>query len=184
MKMAVTPVLFEQIEKFHCLNPSTTQVPSDYMLPRVTCLKTCLEVSQLWYEITPKTRNIWFDGQWGLLVYHLSIQKIYVTSLVEFSTLLERRGEVWTSCHQTQRYKLDTNALFDQSLYKLNGWLNISCFSSPESHPVSWEASGEHQWPVWGGHHRLCADHGQVSGGKCRLWQAADHQEGEGRQGE
>ena len=23
--MAVTPVLFEQIEKFHCLNPSTTQ---------------------------------------------------------------------------------------------------------------------------------------------------------------
>ena len=29
------------------------------------------------------------------------------------------------------------NALFDQSLYKMNGRLNVSCYSSPESHPVS-----------------------------------------------
>ena len=64
------------------------------MWPRVTCLKTCLKVSQLLHEITPKTLIIWFDGQWGLLLYPL--MKTYVTSLVEFSTLLELCGEVCT----------------------------------------------------------------------------------------
>ena len=100
-KMAITPVLFEQIEKFQCLKVSTTQGLSAGTLrlhtwPHVTCLKTCLKVSQLWHEITPKTGLIWFDGQWGLLVYPLGLQKTYVTSLVKFSTLLELRGEVCT----------------------------------------------------------------------------------------
>ena len=45
-------------------------VPSDYTWPRVTCLKSCLKVCQLWGAITPKTRE-------------------------EFSTLLELCGEVW-----------------------------------------------------------------------------------------
>ena len=43
--MAVTPVLFEQIEKFHCLNPSTTQGLSTGTLRLhvacVTCPQMC-----------------------------------------------------------------------------------------------------------------------------------------------
>ena len=62
-------------------------MPSEYTWAHVTCPKTCLKVSQLWRKITPKTWLIWLDGQWGLLVYPLSLQKTYVTSPVKFSTL-------------------------------------------------------------------------------------------------
>ena len=67
-------------------------------MARVTCQQTCLEVSQLWSPISPKTRLIWFDGQWGRLVYPLNLQKTYVTSLGKFVTLLELCGEVCSSC--------------------------------------------------------------------------------------
>ena len=53
--MAITPVLFELIEKFNCLKLSTTQGLSTGTL---TCLKMCLKVSQLLHEITSKTRII------------------------------------------------------------------------------------------------------------------------------
>ena len=57
----------------------------------------------LYLSITSKfvikdTTTIWFDGQWGLQVYPLSLQKTYVTSPEEFSTLLELRGEVCLFC--------------------------------------------------------------------------------------
>ena len=46
--MAITPVLFEQIEKFHCLKVSTTQgLSAGNTWPCVMCLKMCLKVSQL-----------------------------------------------------------------------------------------------------------------------------------------
>ena len=90
--------IVEQIEKFHSLNISTTQGLSagTLRLHLATCHvpETCLKVSQLWHGKTQKTRLIWFDGQWGLQVYPLSLQKTCVTSLGEFSTLLELRGEV------------------------------------------------------------------------------------------
>ena len=74
--MPVSPVLIAQIEKFHCLNPSTPQGLStgNLRLHVATCLKTCLKVFQLWHEITQKTRIIWFNCQWCLLVYPLSLQ--------------------------------------------------------------------------------------------------------------
>ena len=46
-KMAITPMFFEQIEKFQCLKLSTAQGPAHGALRRqvahVTCLETCLK---------------------------------------------------------------------------------------------------------------------------------------------
>ena len=89
---------FEQIEKFLCLKPSTTQGLSRGIfrthVARVTCPETCLKVCQLQGPKSPKTGLIWFDSQLGLLVGPLSFQKIYVTPMGEFSTLIEATGEV------------------------------------------------------------------------------------------
>ena len=51
-KMAITPLLVDQIEKFQCLELSTAQGLSTGVLrshvAHVTCPQTCLEVSQLY----------------------------------------------------------------------------------------------------------------------------------------
>ena len=51
-KMAITPLLIDQIEKFQCLELSTAQGLSHGVLrshvAHVTCPQTCLEVSQLY----------------------------------------------------------------------------------------------------------------------------------------
>ena len=51
-KMAITPLLIDQIEKFQCLELSTAQGLSPGVLrshvAHVTCPQTCLEVSQLY----------------------------------------------------------------------------------------------------------------------------------------
>ena len=50
-KMTITPLFFEQIEKFQCLKVSTTQGLSTGTLSlhvaRVTCPETCPKVSEL-----------------------------------------------------------------------------------------------------------------------------------------
>ena len=52
IKMAITPLIVDQIEKFQCLELSTTQGLSTGVLrshvAHVTCPQTCLEVSQLY----------------------------------------------------------------------------------------------------------------------------------------
>ncbi len=54
-KMAITPMFFEQIEKFQCLKLSTTQGPAHGTLRRrVTCPETCLKVFQLLGKKSPK----------------------------------------------------------------------------------------------------------------------------------
>ena len=97
-KMAVSPMFFEQIEKFQCLKLSTTQGPAHGTLSRhvarVTCPETCLKVFQLLGQKSPKDGLIWFDWQWGLLICPLGLLKTYVTSLGEFSKLIEACGEV------------------------------------------------------------------------------------------
>ena len=51
-KRAITPMFFEQIEKFQCLESSTTQGLSHGIfrtnVARVTCPETCLKVCQLY----------------------------------------------------------------------------------------------------------------------------------------
>ena len=51
-KMAITPLLVDQIEKFQCLELSTAQglLPGvlRFHVAHVTCPQTCLEVSQLY----------------------------------------------------------------------------------------------------------------------------------------
>ena len=58
-KMAITPMLFEQIEKFQCLKLSTAQGPAHESLrshvARVTWPQTCLEVSQFFCPKSQKT---------------------------------------------------------------------------------------------------------------------------------
>ena len=57
--MAITPMFFEQIEKFQCLKLSTAQGPAHGHLRRhvgrVTWPQTCREVSQLFCPKSPKT---------------------------------------------------------------------------------------------------------------------------------
>ena len=52
MKMAITLLIVDQIEKFQCLELSTAQGPSPGVLrfhvAHVTCPQTCFEVSQLY----------------------------------------------------------------------------------------------------------------------------------------
>ena len=61
-KRAITPVSFEQIEKFQCLSLSTPQGLSHGTfrthVARVTCPETCLKVFQLLGQKSPKTRII------------------------------------------------------------------------------------------------------------------------------
>ena len=54
----------------------------------------CLKVCQLFGQKSLKTWLIWFDGQWGLLVWPLTFSKIYATLLDQFSKLIEPPGEV------------------------------------------------------------------------------------------
>ena len=62
IEMAITPTFFEQIEKFLCLKLSTTPGPSHGIprrhVTRVTCPKTCLEVSQLFCPKSLKTLHV------------------------------------------------------------------------------------------------------------------------------
>ena len=51
----VSQIIFISRELMH-LSSNKPISPSEY-----TCPETCLKVSQLWREITPKTRIIWFD---------------------------------------------------------------------------------------------------------------------------
>ena len=57
--MAISPMFFEQIEKFQCLKLSTAQGPAYGTLRRhvacVMCLQTCLEVNQFFGQKSPKT---------------------------------------------------------------------------------------------------------------------------------
>ena len=47
--MTVTPVLFEKIEKFHCLNPSSTQgLPTGTLRLHVATCHVCENVSSSW----------------------------------------------------------------------------------------------------------------------------------------
>ena len=52
IRMAITPLIVDQIEKFQCLELSTAQGLSTGVLrshvAHVTCPQTCLEVSQLY----------------------------------------------------------------------------------------------------------------------------------------
>ena len=52
MKMAIPPLIIDQIEKFQCLELSAAQGLSPGVLrshvAQVTCPQTCLEVSQLY----------------------------------------------------------------------------------------------------------------------------------------
>ena len=102
-------MFFQQIEKFQCLKSSITQGLSHGIfrthLTRVTCPETCLIVCQLQGPKSPKTKIIWFDSQLGLLVYPLSFPKIYVTSLGEFSTLIEAAGEVCNGTYILENFK-------------------------------------------------------------------------------
>ena len=50
--------------------------------------------TNIFFQKSLKTGLIWFDGQWNLFLYHLTFQKMYVPSLVEFSTFIELCGEV------------------------------------------------------------------------------------------
>ena len=65
-KMAITPLLVDQIEKFQCLELSTAPKLSPGTLrshvARVTCPETWLEVSELYQWITPKFPNKWFQN--------------------------------------------------------------------------------------------------------------------------
>ena len=58
-KMAITPMFFEQIEKFQCLKLFTAQGPAHGTprrhVARVTCPQTCLGVGQLFCPKSPKT---------------------------------------------------------------------------------------------------------------------------------
>ena len=74
-----------------------------------------LKGPQLWHEVTPNAGIIWFDSQWGLLVYPLSLRKMYVTSLVEFSTFLELCGEVcfFLSEHHVGSRPFGTDLFFE-----------------------------------------------------------------------
>ena len=60
--MAITPMFFEQIEKFQCLKSSTAQAPQLGTLighmAHVTCPQTCLKVSQLFVPKSPKTSHV------------------------------------------------------------------------------------------------------------------------------
>ena len=60
--MAITPMFFEQIEKFQCLKLSTAQGPQHGTLrrhvTRATCPQTCLKVSQLFGPKSPKTLHV------------------------------------------------------------------------------------------------------------------------------
>ena len=57
--MAITPMFFEQIEKFQCLKLSTAQGPAHGTLrrhmTRVTCPQRWLKFSQLFCSKSPKT---------------------------------------------------------------------------------------------------------------------------------
>ena len=57
--MAITPIFFEQIEKFQCLKLSNAQGQAHGTLrrhvARVTWPKTCLEVCELFCSKSPKT---------------------------------------------------------------------------------------------------------------------------------
>ena len=64
--MAITPMFFEQIEKFQCLSSSTTQGLSTGILrihvTRVTCPQTCPKNGQLFLvQNPPKTTMIDFN---------------------------------------------------------------------------------------------------------------------------
>ena len=48
-------------------------VSSEYTWARVTCLKTCLKVSQLYSAISLKTRLVWFHGQFPPLTRCLMV---------------------------------------------------------------------------------------------------------------
>ena len=60
--MAITPMFFEQIEKFQCLKLSTAQGPAHGTLrSNVACVtwpQTCLEVSQLFCPKSLKTLHV------------------------------------------------------------------------------------------------------------------------------
>ena len=89
--MAITPMFFEQIEKFQCLKLSTTQGPSHGTprrhVARVTCPQTCPKVCQLLVQISPK------DGL-VLVLVGLRILKRYDTCMHNFPKLMDYRGEV------------------------------------------------------------------------------------------
>ena len=55
----ITPMFFEEIEKYQCLKLSTTQGQDHGTLRRnvahVTCPQTCLVISQLFCTKSPKT---------------------------------------------------------------------------------------------------------------------------------
>ena len=65
-KMTITPLLVDQIEKFHCLELSTAPKLSsgNFRSPvaRVMCPETWLEVSELYQWVTPKFPNKWFQN--------------------------------------------------------------------------------------------------------------------------
>ena len=67
--MPLTPMFFEQIEKFQCLKSSTAQGLERGTLrrhvARVTCPETCLEVSQL---LGPKKSKNLTCLIWGHIV--------------------------------------------------------------------------------------------------------------------
>ena len=72
--MAITPVLFEPIEKFHCLKLSNTQGLSTGILRlHVATCHVPENVSQLGHEITPK--NELFD---------LMVNEIFLYTLLAF----------------------------------------------------------------------------------------------------
>ena len=67
-KKAITPLFFEQIEKFQCLTSSSTQGLSTGILrihvTHVTCPQTCPKVGQLFLvQNTPKTAMIDFNDK-------------------------------------------------------------------------------------------------------------------------
>ena len=67
-KMAITPLLIDQIEKFQCLELSTAPKlwPGTFRIhvARVTCPETWLEVSKIYKWINPKFPNKRFQNHW------------------------------------------------------------------------------------------------------------------------
>ena len=61
-KVVITPMFFEQIEKFQCLKSSTAQGPQHGTLrghvTRVTCPQTCPKINQLFGPKSPKTLHV------------------------------------------------------------------------------------------------------------------------------
>ena len=86
-KLAITPMFFEQIEKFQCLTLSTTQGLSTgtlrFHVARVTCPQTCHKVIELWGAVFFKSpgkifQKSLFSPQGVTTIWFLAKNSMYI----------------------------------------------------------------------------------------------------------